>query len=57
MPSSLLSVLIGLLPLLLIGLLYVPPTAGFSGRQPPWFLPHRCDDPPDGWTPDLYYSC
>jgi hypothetical protein len=39
MPSSLLSVPIGPLPLLLIGgLLYVPPAAGFSGRQ----LPGSC---------------
>ncbi len=39
MSSSLLSVLIGLLPLMLIDvLLYVPPAAGFSGRQ----LPGSC---------------
>jgi O-antigen ligase len=39
MPSSLLSVQIGLLPLLLIGcLLCVPPAAGFSERQ----LPGSC---------------
>jgi hypothetical protein len=39
MPSSLLSVLIELLPLLLIGgPLYVPPAAGFSERQ----LPGSC---------------
>jgi hypothetical protein len=39
MHPSLLSVLAGLLPLLLIGgLLYVPPAAGLSGRQ----LPGSC---------------
>ena len=58
MPSSVVSVPIELLPLLLIGgLLYVPPAAGFSERQ----LPGSCRTGAMtclmGELQDLYYSC